>query len=120
MSQDRGTLRTTIRRILGETSGLFWQDPILNQWIEDSLLNIALKTKCNRTRGLITTVASTMEYAISSHITDMIDIVGPVRIYDGTNSNWRKEMEGMTRDRMDTEFPGWEQVTTTGEPTMYF
>lgn len=120
MAQNRGTLRDTVRMLLGETTALFWTDATLNQWIEDSLLDITLKTKCNRSIGYITTVASTMEYTISSYVTDMLDVIGPVRIYDGTNSQWRQKMRGTSQDEMNMDYPGWERTTITGEPTLYW
>lgn len=120
MAQNRGTLRTTMRYLLGETTAKFWTDILLNQWIEDALLDISLKTKCNRSTGYITTVASTIEYTISTYITDFMDIVGPVRIYDGTDSVWKQKMTGTSQDRMDIDYPGWEQAMATGEPTMYW
>ena len=99
-----------MRLLLGGTTANFWTDPMLDQWIEDGLLDISLKTKCNKSTGYITTVASTIEYTISASITDMIDIVGPVRIYDGTNSKWREKMTSTSQDDMDADYPGWEST----------
>ncbi len=120
MSQERSRLIDTIRMLLGETTARFWTNDMLNQWIEDSLLDICLKTKCNRSTGLITTVASTRSYTISTYMTDFLDIVGPVRIYDGTNSKWKQKMTGTSQDEMDRNYTGWESATATGEPRMYW
>jgi hypothetical protein len=121
MAQNRGTLRSTIRLLLGETTAQFWTNTILNQWIEDAMLDICLKTKCNKNTGYITTVESTKEYTLSTYITDFLDVAGPVRIYDGDNSMWRQKMRGTSQDEMDLEYTGWERTDTSdGEPILYW
>ena len=118
--QNRESLRNTIRMLLGETSAVFWTDAMLNQWLEDGQLDIVYRTKSKRRTGYITTVADTMEYTLSTYMTDILDIGGPVRVYDGTNSKWCDSMDGMTRERMEDEYPNWESTDTSGEPTMYW
>lgn len=120
MAQNRGSLRATIRQLLGETTQTFWLDTMINQWIEDAQLDIVYRTKCKRRTGFITPVAGVIEYVISAYISDILDIGGPLRIYDTTNAQWREKMEGVTQDYMDCEYNGWESVTVTGEPTMYW
>lgn len=120
MAQNRSTLRATIRQILGEVTPLFWSNDLLNQWVEDSMLDITLKTKCNRKTGYITTVVDIAEYTISDHISDFLVVNGPVRIYDADNSEWRQKMRGTSQDEMDLMYPGWEKDTGSGEPTLYW
>jgi hypothetical protein len=120
MAQNRGTLRGTIRLLLGETTASFWSDAILNQWMDDGMLDICLKTKCNKAYGYITVVEDIIEYTLSDYITDFLDVSGPVRIYDGTNLEWRKKMRGTSQDEMDLIYPGWEKSEQNGEPTLYW
>lgn len=114
----RTTLRSTVRQLLGETTAVFWTDALLNQWMEDAQLDLVWRTRCNRSRELVDTVASTVRYTLSTLVTNILRIVdGGVRVYNSDADNWEK-LEQKTKEWLDQNYSGWE-TADAGIPFCY-
>lgn len=114
----RTVLRTTIRKKLGESTAVFWQDAELNQWMEDAQLDIVWRAKLKRTRGTFTTTLSTARYVISAIFPNFLRIVGGgVWIYDSSASKWH-QLDYKTKDEMKFLYPDWPNATSA-QPIIY-
>ena len=114
----RSTLRDTVRQLLGETTAVFWTDAMLNQWMEDGQLDIVWRARCNRTRDLVDTTASTLRYTLSSLVTNILKIVDSgVRIYNSDTEDWTK-LEQRSKEWLDQNYSGWE-TADAGIPQNY-
>ncbi len=112
----RTVLKTTIRKKLGETTAVFWEDSLLEQWIEDAQLDIVWRAKCKRQRSLVTTVASTVRYTLSTLVSNILRIF-KVRVYDSVTTKWTK-VEFSTQEELDARFPGW--LSANAGPPEYY
>ena len=112
----RSVLRATIRKKLGETTAVYWQDSDLNQWIEDAQLDVVWQTRCKRQRTLATSVADTVRYTLTSLISNPLKVLS-VRLYDSTSEKWRR-LTQRTFDYLDKNYPEWESADP-GQPIEY-
>jgi hypothetical protein len=118
----RSDIRNLIRKRLGETTAAFWTDVELNTWIDDACTDTAFRTKCIKSDGYMTPVASTAEYGLTSVFPNCLSI-DEVYFFqcsssDTTNSTWFKLIP-MDHTTMDIEHPGWKSATA-GVPTEYY
>ncbi len=111
----RTRIRALIRKRLGETTASFWTDAELNDWINDSMNDVAYETKCIKANGKIdTTAAST--YTVSSSFSNYI-AVNEVYIYQDGDT-WVK-LKKTTRERLDRESTGWKSAESS-VPQQYY
>ena len=109
-------IRTLIRKKLGESTAAFWTDVELNTWIDDGCDDLAFRAKCIKTNGKMTTVTSTMEYALSTYYPNLLSITEVYYYLDG--STWDK-LEPTNRTELDEEEPGWKSAAS-GTPDRYY
>jgi hypothetical protein len=112
---NRLEIRTIVRKRLGETTGAFWTDPELNTWINVACKDVAFRTKCLRTNGLLTTTADTQEYALSG-FTNILSVLEVEYYQDGTT--WEKII-ATTREELNSLTPGWKSADS-GTPQKYY
>ena len=101
---DREDIRNKIRKQLGETTASFWTDSEINLWINDSIRDIAWRTKCLRKNAYMTPVASQAEYALSSYFSDIKFMLEFYHKNEGTT--WRK-LKQISRSELDVDYQGW-------------
>lgn len=112
----RSAIRDKIRMQLGETTASFWTDTQLNTWINDGSRDIAWRTKCLVTSGLMTTTEDECEYALSTLSSLAIEILDAY-YYNSDSEDWYK-LQPTNRKRLDVSNPGW-LGADAGEPTNY-
>jgi hypothetical protein len=114
---NRSVIRTTARKKLGETTAVFYEDSLLNQWAEDAQLDIVWKTLCNKARSTATPTADTVRYTLSTDILDNALKILSVRIYDGGSSVWRR-LTHKTQQYLDRVYPQWQ--SSDAAPPRYY
>lgn len=111
----RQELRDRIRKRMGETTAAFWTDAELNSYINTGCKDLAWRTKCLRTTGLLsissceenTTATVSNEYALISNFPTLYAVV---------EAYFRKDGEGFvrldptTREELDALNPSWQSM----------
>lgn len=111
----RSEIRALVRKNLGETTAAFWSDVELNSYINLAGHDIADKAKCIRTNSYITTVASQMDYQMSTLLSYCISVLEVYLYREG--ATWEK-LDAITRRELDERYAGW-LSWAAGTPTMY-
>lgn len=109
-------LRNTVRKKLNETTQVFWEDTLLNQWIEDAQLDVVWKAKCKRQRSTATSVADTVRYTLSTLVSDCLRIFS-VRVYNSDTETWDR-LTQKSPEFLDVTYPHW-NTADTGTPLYY-
>lgn len=109
-------IRTLVRSKIGEPIAKFFQNLELDAWINDAGDDLAFRTKCLRTTGLLTTT-SAAEYTISTAIaSDVLSIYEAYLYQDG--ATWVK-LISTTFTELDALYDGWKS-TAAATPQNYW
>jgi hypothetical protein len=102
----RGEAKATIRKKLGETTAVFFEEDNLNQWITDAQIDIVWITACKRRRTLCSTLTDTLRYTWTSLVPDGLKALS-VRIYSNELLKWRR-LTQKDYDFLDDRYPQWQ------------
>jgi hypothetical protein len=112
---NRGTLRSRVRKKLGETTSAFWTDTELDDYINDGCRDIAFRTKCIRGNTYLTTSDCTQNitaegFAEISFLSIDSEIYSILEVYfHEANENWIK-LQPTSRTELDVLNAGWKDA----------
>lgn len=110
---NRLKLRELTRKKLGETTGAFWSDDEIHEFINEGCRDIAMFAKCIRASGYISTSdctttttspGGTTETTMTAINPDILSITEVYFLLDG--NDWIK-LESITIDELDKDHDGW-------------
>jgi hypothetical protein len=112
----RGVIKSTARKKLGESTAVFFTNDDIEQWINDSLIDIVWQTRCYRARVYATTTADTLRYTLTTLIPNTLRI-NQVRIYSDELLQWRR-LDQKDYDFLDKVYPYW--VSNDAADPLYY
>lgn len=112
MAYTAATLRTEVRALLNESTGAFWSDTEIDEWVKQGCLDLSTKVHAYVTEQTFNLATSQFKYTS----TDGAWIANLVRC---KHVWWKDAANAKALQRMEFEKLGHQQVNTAGPPRWY-